>query len=169
VKVRTELTNRGGFTLIEVVLAMGLLLVGMSVILSLLTFGAGLSSEAEKRADAATAIPAVVADLEESLFPLSDEGVVGVPEPVVDRPLPGYPGLTYSATATPNPRRLEDLPLMETPGVVLRDGPIEYRVDVTIAWKSGGARETREFSALLPRAVPFGPRMRRLFVDSEVE
>ena len=38
-----QATRKQGFTIIEVVLAMGVLMVGMSVILTLLTFGAGLS------------------------------------------------------------------------------------------------------------------------------
>lgn len=162
-------THNAGFTLIEVVLAMGLLLLGMSVVLTLLTFGAGVSREAEKEADSAAAVRAVIADLEESFFPLDDNGVVGEPVPVTNRPLPGYPGLAYSATATPNPARLDDLPLMAEPGPVLRQGAIEYRVDVTIHWLAGGEIQTRAFSALLPRQVPFGARMRRLFVDSEDE
>lgn len=167
--MKLKASKRSGFTLLEVVLAMGLLMVGMSVILTLLTFGAGLSRESEKRADAAAAVRAVVADLEESLFPLSAEGVIGEPVPITDRPLPGYPGLTYSATATVNPDRAGDVPLMETPGIALRAGPIEYRVDISINWLAGGATQTRQFSALLPREVPFGTRMRRLFVDSEDE
>ena len=97
------------------------------------------------------------------------EGVVGEPTPITDRPLPGYPGLTYSASAIVNPDRVGDLALMESPGAALRAGAIEYRVDITMSWRSGGERQTRQFSALLPREVPFGARMRRLFVDSEIE
>jgi type II secretory pathway pseudopilin PulG len=164
-----QATRKQGFTIIEVVLAMGVLMVGMSVILTLLTFGAGLSRESELRADSAAAVSAVVADLRESFFPLSPEGVVGEPTPITDRPLPGYPGLTYSASAIVNPDRVGDLALMESPGAALRAGAIEYRVDITMSWRSGGARQTRQFSALLPREVPFGARMRRLFVDSEIE
>ena len=160
---RVASAGRGGFTLIEVVMAMFLLLLGMSSILGLLSFGAAMARTAELRSGAAYSIQAVLADLEESLFPLvRDEAgneVAGDPIPVVDRPLPGYPGLVYSATARPNP----------DPEAVRSDSgaPLEYLVEVEIAWSSRGARQSRSFQTLLLREVPFGARLRRRFVEGE--
>ena len=45
--------------------------------------------------------------------------------------------------------------------------PLEYRVDVTLAWQAGGVRRARTFTTLLLREIPFGERMRRLFVEQE--
>ncbi len=146
---------RGGFTLIEVVLAMFILLLGMSSILGMLSFGAAMSRTATLRSGAATSIEAVVADLEEHLFPLvlvNDLEVAGEPTDLVDRPVPGHPGLVYSATATPNP----DDP---------RPVPLEYRVDVEIAWSSSNRKRSRTFTTLLLREVPFGARLRQRFVE----
>ncbi len=145
-------TSASGFTIIEVVLAMFVLLIGMTTILGLLSFGAALSRTASLRAGAANAIEAVMADLEETLFPLvldeRGEEVAGEPRAIVARPVPGHATLVYSATATVNP-----------------DDPLEYRVDVEIAWPAGGAQRSRKFSALLLREVPFGERLRTRFVE----
>lgn len=138
----------GGFTILEVVLAMGILAIGTTVVLSLLTFGAVLSKSAALATASAAAIDAVVADLEESLFPIEEDGSVGEPRAIVDRPVSGAPGVVYSASAEPNP-----------------DRPLEYRVDVELAWRSAGVRRAHSFQTLLLREVPFGERMRRRFVE----
>jgi hypothetical protein len=152
---------RGGFTRVEVMLAMGLLLLGMTSILGLLSFGAALSRTAQLRAAAAAAAEAVVADLEETLFPLvadpvTGELVAGEPRAVLDRAVPGHDGILYSAVAVGDPS-----PPAEPAG------PRRYRVDVALRWSSAGQARTRTFTTLLLREVPFGERMRRLFVAGE--
>ena len=140
--------ERGGFTLVEVVLAMFILLIGMTTILGLLAFGAAMAKTAALRTGAANSIEAVLADLEENLFPLvlvDGEEVAGEPRDVRDKEVPGHPGLVYSATAFPNP-----VP-NDVPGA-----PHEYRVDVEIGWSTAGAKRSRKFSTLLLREVPFG-------------
>ena len=149
--------EKGGFTIIEVVLAMFILLIGMTTIIGLLSFGAALSRTADLRSQAANAIEAVLADLEESLFPLvivDGVEIAGEPEDIEKRQVPGFPQLVYSATAVPNPSQT-DLAL----------GPVEYRVDVEISWSTKGATRFRRFTTLLLREVPFGERLRRKFVE----
>ena len=152
--------GQAGFTLIEVMLAMGLLLLGATVILGLLTFGAALARTAALRTLSAEAVDAVVADLEEGFFPLEEDGGVGDPEPVVDRSVPGHSDLVYSATAVPAPGTSDS----ELPGTSR-----EYRVDVEIRWKEGVVKRGRRFSILLLAEVPFGERMRRTFQRSRPE
>lgn len=144
-------SRRSGFTILEVVLAMGILAVGTTVVLSLLTFGAALSQSALLSTSSAAAIEAVVTDLEETLFPLEPDGTVGEPVPIGDRPVPGLPGVRYSATASANP-----------------DHPTEYRVDVEVRWSTGGTRRGRRFQTILLRELSFGDRMRRQFVEGRV-
>jgi hypothetical protein len=153
---------RAGFTIIEGVLAMGILMMGLSVILTLFTFGAGMSRNAQLRADSAAAVEAVVADLEEGLFPLGPDGEVLEPLTLRGRPVPGYDDLTYDAVAVPDPTRLGDLALAAEPGVTFELGPILYRVDVRMTWRSQGESKARGFSVLIPREVPFGTRLRKL-------
>ena len=148
--------RRGGFTIVEVVLAMAVLLIGMTTILGLLAFGAALSRTAALRSGAANAIEAVMADLEEGLFPLvvgqGGAAVAGEPRSIENRPVPGHPGLVFSAQATPHPDQDAT-------------GPLEYRVDVEISWALAGAKRSRKFTTLLLREVPFGERLRRRFVE----
>jgi general secretion pathway protein I len=149
---RHRCAAHAGFTLVEVVLAMFVLLLGMTSILGLLSFGAALARTASLRTGAANAIEAVVTDLEETLFPLQlderGDEVVGAPVDAADRPVPGYPGLTYSTTSTPNP-----------------ENPLEYRVDVDIRWAVSGTTRSKSFTTLLLREVPFGERLRQRIVE----
>ena len=149
-------TDRGGFTIVEVVLAMFILLMGMTTIIGLLSFGAATARTAQLRAAAANALPAVMADLEENLFPLvlvDGFEVAGEPRVIENRPVPGHENLAYSVTAVPDPAQAE----MPRPEL--------YRVDVEISWNSEGAKQSRKFSTLLLREVPFGERLRLKFVE----
>ncbi|HUR26611.1 MAG TPA: hypothetical protein VM509_00375 [Planctomycetota bacterium] len=152
-------STRAGFTIVEVVIAMGLFLLGMSCVLGLLSFGAALTRTASLRNESASAIEAVVADLEEHLFPLVKQGdsvTVGPPAEIVDRPVPGRPDVTYSAKATPDPAQ------KDYPG-----GALEYRVDVTMGWKSAGESQQKKFTTLCVREIPFSERLRRQFVETK--
>jgi hypothetical protein len=143
--------RRAGFTIIEVLVAMGILLFGMTAILGLLTFGAAVSRTALLRTQTASLSEAVIADLEESLFPYKD-GEVGEPVAIQRKPLPGQPDVLYSATATQNP-----------------ESPLEYKVDVEFTWESGGVRRERRFSTILLREIPFGTRMRRIIGKGTIQ
>ena len=152
--------RRAGFTMIEVLVALAILVFGMTAVLGLLTFGAALTRTALLRTTASTAAHAVVADLEETLFPPArtqdlstaaldpSQSEAGPPVDVVDRPLPGMPDIVYSARAAQNP-----------------DRPSEYRVDVEMSWRSAGVRRATRFTTLLIREVPFGERLRRRAPD----
>jgi prepilin-type N-terminal cleavage/methylation domain-containing protein len=125
--------GRAGFTIIEVLVALAILVFGMTAILGMLTFGAGLTRTALLRTSAAAASQAVVADLEETLFPPNPaggagadaEGEAGAPVEVKDRVLPSMPDVVYSAQAEENPAR-----------------PLEYRVDVEMSWRAAGTRRS---------------------------
>ena len=148
--------REGGFTLLEVMLALGLLLIGLSTLLGLFSFGAALSRSSLLASEAAGAVDAVMADLEDHFFPLQEDGTAGPPEDVVDRPVPGHDELVYTARATPRPELTDR-----------RGEPVEYRVDVEISWSSRGARRSHELTTVLLREVPFGERMRRRFVEGD--
>ena len=158
--MKTKSANsRSGFTIVEVVVAMGLFLLGMTSVLGLLSFGAALTRTAALRNDASAAVEAVIADLEEQLFPLISEGtrlVVGTPQEIKDRPLAGRPDVTYTAVATPDPSQ------SNYPG-----GALEYRVDVRMSWKSAGENKQKKFTTLLTREIPFSERLRRQFVEKQ--
>lgn len=139
--------GRQGFTIVEVVLAMGILLLGASAVLAMLTFGAALTRTAQLRAAAASATEAVLADIEQALFPYQD-GELGDPVELVDRPVPGADFVVYSARAVPNPAE-----------------PRQYRVDVDLSWSSGGVRRSQTLTLLVLRELPFGERLRRELIE----
>lgn len=140
--------RRGGFTIVEVVLAMGILMLGATAILGMLTFGAALTRSAQLRAMGAIAADAVIADLEQHLFPYED-GEVGEPIEIVERQVPGAVDVVYSARATAHPT-----------------DPLEYRVDVEMRWRSGGVQRRRGFTTILLRELSLGERLRRDFVEA---
>lgn len=145
--------GRRGFTILEVVFAMGILMVGLSVLLGLLSFGAGLGTTSIQRADAAAAVQVVLADLEERLFPMDEEGEVGEPADLVDIPVPGSERLVYSTVATPDP-------LHTGPG------PALYRVDIEIKWEQSGTERALRVSTLMAGQIPFGERLRRALLGA---
>lgn len=144
-------SDAAGFTILEVIVAMGILLFGMTAILGLLTFGAALSRTAQLRTTAANSVESVVADLQETLFPIVN-GEAGEPQPIRNRELHGVVEVVYSATARPNPAR-----------------PDEYRVDVDMSWKSEGVQREKRFTTILLREIPFGERLRRQFVEGDTK
>ncbi len=147
--------GRAGFTLIEVMMAMFILLLGMSSLLGLLTFGAAMSRSASLRTASAGAVEKIVADLEETLFPLElHQGVevAGEPIEIKDREVPGAAGLIYSARATPLPDERHPEAL-------------EYAVEIELGWQVSGTERSSKFTTIMLREVPFGARMRQLFVE----
>lgn len=164
--------RNAGFTIVEVVLAMGLLLLGMTAVLGLLSFGAALTRTAALRTAAAGAAEAVAADLEESLFPLvidpaTGDRLVGEPHEIVEREVPGHPGLVYSAKARPAPASDDG----ESVGPLGRPSgdPLRYHVEVRMSWSAAGTRRQRSFTLMLLREVPFGERLRREFVERDLD
>lgn len=149
---------RGGFTLIEVVLAAGLFVLGMSMILGVYSFGSALSRTAELRSLSSDAVDALVADLRETLFPVRDDGLVGGPRTIEDREVPGRRGLRYSVTTTPNLDTLELLPGDDEP--VAR----EYAVSIEARWQAAGVKRTATWTTIMLRELPFGARMRARFL-----
>lgn len=150
-----------GFTILEVLVAMGILLVGMSAILGLLSFGASMTRNAALKSAGASAVEAVVADLEENFFPLVRDEVtgevrVGAPDAIENRPVPGHEGLHYWARGSGDPRD------RATPG-----GPLRWRVEVELRWTTAGRVKSRTFTTLLLRQVPFGERLRRELIEGE--
>jgi len=147
--VRNARAPRAGLTILEVVLAMGILAMGLAAVISIFTSSASLGVAARQRAEAASALEFVVADVRERLFPLDEDGNALEPARVVREPVPGFDGLTYSAAAMPVSASMG-------PGL-----PPLFRVDVTIHWSSQGRARGLEHAILVPGAVSLGERLRR--------
>ncbi len=144
-RARAPRGGAGGFTLIEMIVAMGILVIGVSSILGLLSFGAALQRTAEARNEASLAAAQMVASLRDdpALFPMQPDGSVGAPAALVlERPVPGHSRLVA---------RIE-----------LRENPLlagEYIATVEIGWKERGKRRLETFRTILQREVPFAHRL----------
>ena len=139
--------RRSGFTLLEILLSLGVLVIGASPLLGILTFGAALTRSAQLRTSAASAVDAIQADLDRHLFPV-EKGVVQDPVPIVERAVPNAPGVVYSATPYLNP-----------------ENEREVRVDVEVQWRSGGVLKKKKFTTLKLKELDFGERLRREFIE----
>lgn len=145
--------RRAGFTLVEVLLAVGLFALGASLLIGVFAAGSAMASGAALRTEAAAQLEALSADLEERLFPVLPDGGTGEARELIDVPFPGNDRLTYTARAT------------YAPGEPFAPGfPRLVRVDVEVRWNSGGRRLALESQYLLTHSVPVGERLRQRFV-----
>lgn len=138
-----------GFTLIEVMVAMAILVVGMTTILGLLSFGLALHRTSSERADAARSLESVLEDLRREAFlpKLAKDGVAPLDPPasLENRIVPGEPGLLYSAKLRAHPK---------VSG--------EYLVEIEISWKEKGRRRFQTFRTILLQEIPIAERVKRL-------
>lgn len=156
-RLGTARRERGGFTLIEVLLAAGLLVAGMSMILGVFNFGSAMSRTAELRSLASGTVEAIMHDLEESLFQINEDGTAGEPRVIVDRPVPGREGVVYSVTATGNVKSIDPEEVGMGAGF-----PREYVVEINVQWQSSGVKKNESWTTIMLREQQFGARMRRL-------
>lgn len=137
----------GGFTLVEMMAALGILLFGVTALL-----GALSSSIAQRRTiDARLESSALC---EHALHRLQHEAVRrragGTNDleleiaTLTDQQAPGFPGMTWSATT-----------------VVDEDRPDVWLVRLRIRWLEEGDDVTQEFLRVLPRQLPLGQRVLR--------
>ncbi len=154
--MRTQQMNRtgkdkAGFTLIEVVLAVGILALGMTSVLGLFTFGAALTQAAALRTESAGMIESITQDLEIKLFPPGENGIPSEPKDLLDQQVPGIERARYNVVSVP----VEDGPVAED------GGPLEYEVRIQVFFETRGVRRSRTYETRLLRQRSFAERMRQ--------
>ena len=141
-------TDNGGFTLLEVLVALGMLTVGLTTLLGALALGAGTRRGAEMRVRASLLADAVLQRVENELLadhPLPAEWKDGreLAIPATDETAAdGFPGMVYRVSFTASDER---------PELVL--------VEVRVAWRDAGENEGETFVRILPRSVPMARRV----------
>jgi type II secretory pathway pseudopilin PulG len=140
-------SQAAGFTLAEMLAALGILLVGIMALIGSLS-----SSVAQRRTTDARL--AAVALCEQALHRIRHEGIVRSVDAESDLDLeirnfedqtaPGFDGMTWSATA-----------------VIDEDRPDIWMVRVVVRWLDEGEDATEEFLRVLPRNLTLGRRVRR--------
>lgn len=143
----TQSSQVAGFTLAEMLAALGILLVGIMALIGSLS-----SSVAQRRTTDARL--AAVALCEQALHRIRHEGIVRSVDAESDLDLeirnfedqtaPGFDGMTWSATA-----------------VIDEDRPDIWMVRVAVRWLEEGEDATEEFLRVLPRNLTLGRRVRR--------
>lgn len=136
-----ERTPERGFTLIEILISMGLLALAIGPVLAGFTRGSSQVIQAELLRDAARAAQIV----QERLM---HENVLGretdaLPEPILDQTLPGFTGLRYDVFFE---------------GRVALGAPVYCRL--SIRWRNRGQEVGEIFRFPLPRGVPLSQRIR---------
>ncbi len=137
---RTQ-ARASGFTLIEVLLAMGLFLLGITALLGMFQFGGGMEHAARTHAELAPAIEPLVARLKKDAWLLDASGNANELRNYFDQPVPGAPAFLYA---------LE----VEAVG----DNPFLRKANLHFYRKDPERIEAR-VSFLLPRQVPVDRRL----------
>ena len=137
-----------GFTLFEIMCALGIFMFGIVGVMSLLAMALRMHKEALDRETAAMAADEVLGELEEIAPTLERDPDSGDLKPLTDRPVPGRDGYTYTVTFR-EARETED-----------PDPLIEARLQ--IAWKSRGKRRAVEFVSYLNPTRSFREEVERV-------
>lgn len=141
-----------GFTLIEMVVALSILLVGLTAIAGSLMMGVSTRRGTEMRFKAVHMVDHVLRFLQEDYFVEHD--VDSGPLPAIGkdgqglaRPVefPGYPGMKYTVTFTEDPDHAQ---------VVL--------AEVRISWKEQGEQIAVKFERVMIREKPFSHRISQI-------
>ena len=112
-------SKHGGMTLIEVLLAMGIFLVGITALLGLFHYGGGLAQKARSHAAIAPLLSSLVEEVRLQAFALNSNGTIGVMREFNHRPVSGAPGYHYQVEAKPT----NDPVLYQATMLVYRDSP----------------------------------------------
>lgn len=140
-----RLHGERGFTLAEMLAALGILLVGVTALLATLTSSIGQRRTADARLELTAladrlvleCVQTAVRALEPDATPLDLEFV-----PIVDRPAPGFAGMTWSARAVADETR-----------------PELWLLRIECRWLENGEPVTVEFLRVVPRQQPLRDRV----------
>ncbi len=141
---RATTRSQGGFTLVEMMLAMAILVFAVTALAGSLLTGVSMRRGSEMRFRATALVDYVIQEIEEEVFARSQdpsEPLAGFAH--VDPP--GYPGMTYTVEF------IEDL---ERPGVVL--------AKIKVSWRDQGEFIGETFRRILLRGAPFSRRVSAL-------
>lgn len=101
--MRSGSRNEAGFSLVEVLIALGVLLVGMTGVLALFTTALGLQARAVERQEIARESDRIVLAIQDDLTERLTGGGEAVRITGVEFPVPGQPRMRYIADIEPMP------------------------------------------------------------------
>jgi prepilin-type N-terminal cleavage/methylation domain-containing protein len=134
----------GGFTLMEMLVALGILTVGMVSILGLFAFALGIHKEAVDRIHASSAAERIAGELFADLkTQWSEEGLPL--SSLLEAEVPDHPGYTYKVDF-----------------IDVDEAGREAIAKITISWGGRGARRSVEYPTVFVKEWDFGTRVRKL-------
>lgn len=150
--------TNGGFTLAEMIAALGILLFGITALIGALSASISQRRSTDARLAAAALAERVVHALQDQAMQLradaeSDLDVEFVRLPEQDGPSAdeaGFSGMKWSATTVSDP-----------------DRPDLWLVRIAVTWLEEGEDTSVQFERILPRQLPLGKRVQRFRDDSE--
>lgn len=146
-------SRQGGFTLLEMIAAVGILVGGLTALISLLTVAVSTRAGADARQHAVWLADRVFAELAHeplgSPWLEEDDPKVADHEP---QSVDGMPGMRYSVHFVRSEQR---------PDVVI--------AEVKVAWSEQGEGQVQIFRRLLPRQDPFSRRAYHRLLDAGLD
>jgi prepilin-type N-terminal cleavage/methylation domain-containing protein len=142
-----ERRQTAGFTLIEMMVALGILLVGVTTLLTVLGDSMSLRRTSEGRIAAGLIAEDVLHQIQSQGFqrkPAATSPLDLELRSLDDQPVPGVPGGTWSVAYAEDETR---------PDIVL--------ATVKVRWLEQGDSVQQEFQAILPKSEPFAARVQR--------
>jgi len=146
----THIIHRsGGFTLVEMLAAIGILTLGLTAVVGVMSVGVSTRRGAELRHRAVLAVDQVLLGVATDYFPAqppAEDGAEPPPlEPLIIDPIPDFPELKARVEFTADP---------DVPNMVL--------VSVWVSWLEEGLSVGEKFQRVMDRRAPFFQRVARL-------
>lgn len=141
---------QAGFTLAEMLAALAILLIGITALIGALSNSVGERRTTEARLHAASVCEEALQRVRYEMTRRKANAETDLDleiAPLEDQTVPGFPGMTWSATA-----------------VVDETRPDIWLVKLDVRWLEEGEDAHQEFLRVLPRSLPMGARVRR-FLD----
>jgi prepilin-type N-terminal cleavage/methylation domain-containing protein len=141
----------GGFTLIEMLAALGILLVGITALIGALSSSVAQRRTTDARLEAQALCEHAILRIQEECVRRRADGESDLDLEIAtlpDQQAPGFPGMTWSATAVLDEAR-----------------PDIWLVRLKVRWLEEGEDVFEEFLRVLPRQLPLGQRVRRFRED----
>ena len=147
--------SMAGFTLAEMLAALGILLFGVTTLLGALSSSVAQRRTIDARLESTALVEHALHRVQHEAVRRSATGTNDLDLEVVsleNQDAPGFPGMTWSASAVVDPSR-----------------PDIWLVKLKIRWLEQGEDTGEEFLRILPRQLPLGQRVKRFRDEAPAE
>ncbi|MCA8964608.1 MAG: type II secretion system protein [Planctomycetes bacterium] len=147
-----RLDRERGFTLVEMLAALGILLFGITALLGALSQSVSQRRSTDARLAAAALADEIVHRLQHEALRLRPDAESDLDvefATLADQEAPNFPGMTWSVTTTRDD-----------------DRPDLWLADIKVTWLEEGEDTSEEFLRVLPRQLPLAQRVLRFRAET---